>query len=120
MSVMGAIVLLCSVLAKPIITLIFGENYLSAVPIMRLLLIASFFNNGIRSSIANVLSAVGEQKLNLYVAGGGMALQVLMDCLLIPRFGGLGVAVSSVSVYIAMSLALGFIVRKRYYSEKLL
>ena len=49
-----------------------------------------------------------------------MALQVLMDCLLIPRFGGLGVAVSSVSVYIAMSLALGFIVRKRYYSEKLL
>lgn len=120
MSVMGAIVLLCSVLAKPIITLIFGETYLSAVPIMRLLLIASFFNNGIRSSIANVLSAVGEQKLNLYVAGGGMALQVLMDCLLIPRFGGLGVAVSSVSVYIAMSLALGFIVRKRYYSEKLL
>jgi len=114
-AVMAFFALLCFVLARPLILLLFGEAYLSAVPVMRLLLIASFFNNGIRASIANVLSAVGEQKRNLFVAGGGVILQVLLDCLLIPRFGGTGVAVSSMIVYVAMSAALAGIVYKRYY-----
>lgn len=115
--VMAAVCLLCFVFARPLVTLLFGSKYLTAVPIMRILLVASFFNNGIRSSIANILSAVGEQKRNLIVAGIGMALQISLDCFLIPRFGGYGVAVSSAFVYLTMSIILLFIVRKRLYKD---
>ena len=117
-AVMGIVVLLCFIFAKPLILLLFGEQYLSAVPIMRMLLIASLFNNGVRSTIANILSAVGEQKRNLIVAGVGMAIQVTLDCLLIPRYGGMGVAFSSMFVYIFMSAALCVVVWNRYYSKK--
>ena len=118
MAVMGVVVLLCFAFARPLVRILFGAQYLSAVPIMRMLLVASFFNNGVRSTIANILSAVGEQKKNLMVAGAGMALQVSLDCLLIPRYGGMGVAFSSMFVYIFMSAALGVIVWNRYYSRR--
>ena len=117
-SVVAFVALLCFVFAKPLVSFIFGKQYLTAVPVMRMLLIASFFNNGIRSTIANVLSAIGEQKKNLYVAGVGIAIQVLLDFLLIPRYGGIGVAVSSMSVYLVMSAVLFAVVWKRYYSKK--
>lgn len=117
-SIMAAVVMVCFVLAKPLITLIFGSEYVTAVPVMRLLLIASFFNNGVRATIANVLSSIGEQKTNLIVAGFGMAIQIVLDCLLIPTFGGTGVAISSTIAYLFMSLALGSVIWKRYYANR--
>ena len=106
MGIMGFFVLLCFLLAKPIILLLYGESYLSAVPIMKLLLIASFFNNGVRATLANILSSVGRQKINLAIAGAGMAIQILLDVLLIPRYGGTGIAISSSFVYLMMSTLL--------------
>lgn len=113
--IIGVDALLCFVLAKPLILLLFGKEYLFSVPIMKVLLLASFFNNGIRAPIANVLSAMGIQKLNLYVASGGIILQVLLDVLLIPDFGGMGVAWSNSVVYLSMSLMLAYIFWNKYY-----
>jgi len=113
--IIGVDALLCFVLAKPLILLLFGKEYLFSVPIMKVLLLASFFNNGIRAPIANVLSAMGIQKLNLYVASGGIILQVLLDVLLIPDFGGMGVAWSNSVVYLSMSLMLSYIFWNKYY-----
>lgn len=114
-SVMGAAALACFILAKPLILLLYGEDYLSAVPIMRVLLVASFFNNGIRSAIANVLSAMGKQKQNLYVAGAGMVIQVTLDLLCIPRFGVIGVAWASATVYFIMAFLLCAVFWKHYF-----
>lgn len=113
-SIMCVLTFLCFLLAKPIIHILYGEQYLSAVPIMRLLLVASFFNNGIRGSLANILSAVGKQKANLLVAAFGMILQVSLDVMLIPRFGAMGVAFSSSIVYLAMSCFLIVFFKKKY------
>lgn len=116
MAIMGVAVALCFLLAKPLILLLYGEAYLTSVPIMRMLLVASFFNNGIRSTTANILSATGVQKMNLIVAAGGMVLQIVLDVLLIPRYGGMGVAVSSSIVYLSMSIALVIVFYKKYFA----
>ena len=117
-SIMGVLTILCFLFAKTIIRIMYGEQYLSAVPIMRLLLFASFFNNGIRSSLANILSAVGKQKANLLVAAFGMIIQIFLDILLIPRFGAVGVACSSAFVYLAMSCFL-IVYFKKFYLDTL-
>lgn len=104
--VMGVLTILCFISAVFLITLMYGKKYLSAVPIMRVLLLASFFNNGIRSAVANILSAMGMQKTNLFVAAGGIVLQILLDVLLIPIYGSKGVAFSSVLVYLFMGIIL--------------
>ena len=104
--IMALFSLLCFFLAKPLILLLYGEKYISSVPIMRILLVASFFNNGIRATIANILSAMGIQKINLFVAGGGMALQIVLNLMLIPPCGSFGVACSSAIVYLCMGITL--------------
>lgn len=103
---MGVCSLLCFAMAKPLIVLMYGEQYISAVPIMRLLLVASFLNNGIRATIANIFSSIGFQKINLIVAVIGMAIQIILDIILIPLYGGFGVACSSAIVYLIMSTVL--------------
>lgn len=105
--VLASVVVICAVFAKPLISLIFGEIYCSAVPVMRLLLLASFFNNGVRASLANIFSAIGKQNINLIIAVGGIILQIVLNVILIPRYGAKGVASASTIVYAAMSLSLG-------------
>ncbi|MGM9987347.1 MAG: oligosaccharide flippase family protein [Bacillaceae bacterium] len=105
-SIMFFITLLCFLLAKPIVILLYGQKYISCVPVMKLLIIASFFNNGVRATIANVLSAMGEQKKNMMVACVGIILQILLDVILIPIIGSIGVALSNSVVYILMSVIL--------------
>ena len=102
MLLIGAASIACCLLAKPLIRFLYGEQYLSAVPIMRILLIASFMNNGIRVTVANILSAIGKQGINLIVAGIGIAVQVGLDILLLSVWGAQGVAVSSSVVYLLM------------------
>ena len=115
--IVASAVAACMVLARPLILHLYGERYLSAVPIMRILLIASFFNNGIRGPIANVLSAMGKQKYNLLAAGLGIILQVVLDLYCIPRFGPIGLAWASTAVYLTMATLLFGVFLKYYYKK---
>lgn len=118
MAAIAMIVLLCFLFSKPIVSILFGSQYLTAIPIMNVLLIASFFNNGVRSVIANFLSAIGEQQINLVVAGIGIVIQVALDIILIPRMGAIGVGISSLTVYLIMSIMLLLIVKNRLVESK--
>lgn len=109
---MLAAITLCILLSRPIITLMFGCQYLNCIPVFRVLLIASLINNGIRYNIANVNSAIGLQKKNLIIAGIGVLSQIIINLLLIPRFGSMGVAYGSVIVQIIMSTILILEIRK--------
>ena len=113
-SIMGISCVICFLLAEPLILLLYGNEYLSAVPIMRLLLVASFMNNGIRASIANVLSAMGIQKINLSIAALGIIIQISLDLLLVPMLHGIGIAMSSVFTYGVMSLLLFMFFKRKY------
>jgi O-antigen/teichoic acid export membrane protein len=104
--IMGTAAIFCFVFAEPLISFIYGKNYLSAIPIMRILLLASFVNNGVRASIANILSSIGKQKINLIIAGIGIILQIVLNVIFIPKNGATAVAIISVIVYFAMTALL--------------
>lgn len=104
--IMSVFTIVCFIFAEPFIVFLYTDKYISSVEIMRILLIASLFNNGIRQTIANILSAIGLQKANLIVAGIGIAIQVVLDIIFIPLWGSIGVAWSSVIVYFIMSMFL--------------
>lgn len=115
MSIMACAALVCAVFSKGLIRLLYGEAYLAAVPIMNVLLIASVFNNGIRATTANVLSAMGQQRANLIVAGIGVIAQLTLNCICIPKYGAIGVAWVSVFVHIMMCSALYIVFRRKYH-----
>ena len=116
--IMAIASIICLILAKPLIILLYGKEYLTIMPIMRILLLASFFNNGIRATIANILSAIGIQKINLFIASGGIFFQIILDICLIPNFGEIGVAYSNMIVYAGMSIALGIVTWYKYFKNK--
>ena len=97
---------LCGLLAKPIIEILFGHQYLTCVPIFRVLLAASVINNGFRYTTANIYSAIGLQRKNLMIAGMGVIAQIIINSIAIPYYGAMGVAFGSVGVQFLMSAAL--------------
>lgn len=104
--VMGLASIVCFFLAEKLIVFLYGQTYLSSVPIMKVLLLASFINNGIRQVLANILSSIGKQKFNLIIALVGIVLQIVLDLLLVPEFGSVGLAWSSVFVYCFMGISI--------------
>ena len=107
-----------AVFAKPLISLMFGEQYLNVVGLMRVLLLAAFFNSGLRYTTANILAAMGEIKYNMIISGIGIVVQIVLDLLFIPRFGAMAVALSNCVVFLLMALALLYTFYKKYYMSK--
>lgn len=110
----GMIVALLVAITKPLILLIYGEQYLDVINVMRVLFIAAFFNAGLRYTTANVLAAVGLVEYNLKVSVIGLIIQVILDYLFIPKYGIMGVAFSNIIVYAYMSIVLFIFFNRNY------
>ena len=104
-------------LAKPIIIILYGKEYLNVVSVMRVLLIAAFLNCGLRYTTANILAAMGRIKYNMIISAIGMILQVLINVQIVPVFGAMGVAITSCVVYGVMAVGLLGIFIKQYYAK---
>lgn len=117
MAIIGLVVLGLAVLAKPLISMVYGKTYLNTAGLMRGLLIVAFFNSGMRYTTANILAALGDAKVNVYVSAIGVISQILLDFMLIPMIGINGVVVSNAAVYLIMALIL-LIYFKRSYSKQ--
>ncbi len=107
-----------ALLARPVVWLLYGEQYLNIVPIMQLLLLAAFFNCGLRYTTANLLAAMGQVKYNMLVSAIGMALQIGLNLWIIPIYGVMGVAFTSCIVYFFMAVVLLILFLKKYYTNK--
>lgn len=104
--IIGITVFGISYFANSIVSIMYGDKYLTVVPVMRILLIASLFNNGLRGVIANALSSVGKQRINIFVAIIGIVSQVLLDIILLQEFGLIGLAWASLVAYFIMGITL--------------
>jgi len=104
--IIGLSSMLITLFGKSIIRFAYGEEYLPALPIMSVLLLSSIINNGLRYPTANILSAMGKVKANMIVSAIGTVLQLVLNCLLIPRFGAYGTAICSIVVYTFMAIAV--------------
>ena len=117
-AIVFAVALVISVFAGPLIHLLYGESYLNVVPLMRVLLIASVFNAGLRYTTANSLAAMGQIKYNMIISAIGLALQIILDVIMINIYQAMGVAISSCVVYLFMAVALFIVFYKKYYCSK--
>lgn len=113
----GAVCLGIGILAKPIVWLLYGEQYLNIVPVMRLLLLAAFCNCALRYTTANLLAAMGQVKYNMLVSAVGMALQVGINLFVVPRYGATGVALTSCGVYLFMAAVLLIVFLRKYFRK---
>lgn len=104
--VVFVVALLIVVISKPLIVLMYGEQYLNIIPIMRVLLLAAFVNSGLRYPIANILASMGQIKYNFKISLIGVLAQVILDFILIPRFNMYGAAMSNCIVYFIMAVYL--------------
>lgn len=114
-ALVGAICAVIAVLAKYLVLWLYGEQYLPAVPVMRLLLIASFCNCGLRYTTANILAAMGQIKYNMVVSAIGTVLQILINLWMVPHYSSNGVAITSIIIYSFMAVVLFSAFYRKYY-----
>lgn len=117
-AVLATVVVVLFIFAKPLIVLLYGEEYANVVGLMRVLLIAAYCNSGLRSITANVLAAMGQIKYNMIISFIGTAAQIVLDIILVQRFQEMGIAVSSCIVFFLMALSLLIVFVKKYYRNK--
>lgn len=112
--VIGIIALILYAVTPIIIKVCYGSQYMNVVSLMRLLLIPCFINCGLRVITANALSAMGEVRYNLGISFVGLVLEIILDLLLIPNYGLIGVVIAASITYSIMTILLFIIFNKKY------
>lgn len=85
-------------ISKPLIGLVFGRQYLGAVPVLQVLSIyAIVYSVNIVTSEA--LDYLGQAKYRALAQGVTSSLNVILNIILIPIFGVLGAAIATVITY---------------------
>lgn len=102
------------IFAKPLIFIYAGSDYYNVIPLMRVITIASLINNGLRYMTANCLAAMGKIKANMAVSIVGILMQIVLNTLLIPKFGVFAPAYVGIIVYLMMAIVLFVVFNKRY------
>lgn len=98
------------VLAKPLVLLLSGKQYLPAVPAMQviapILIIISFGSlTGVQ-----ILPALGKEKISFYSYIAGAITNITINALLIPKFGALGAAIGTLCAeFMVTSIQIIFI-----------
>jgi O-antigen/teichoic acid export membrane protein len=88
---LGSVVL--AVVADPVVSLLFGDQYLPAVPILRWLLPGTIAL-GITSVLSQYLASVGIPRPLVAAWGSGVVLMLVLGRVLIPPQGGVGAAIA--------------------------
>ena len=84
-----------TLLAGPVIRLLFGESYAASVPALQLLSWSAVLVT-LRGNFRHTLNAVGHQRLDLICAASAAAFNIALNLLLIPRYGITGAAAATV------------------------
>ena len=97
-----------TILAKPIIYLLYGEAYLDAVPILRLVVWYDTF--GYYGAVRNIwILAEEKQKHLTEINVAGALANVALNACLIPALGAIGAAIASIISQFFTNVMIGFI-----------
>ena len=101
--------LVFTVLGRWIITLLYGSAFAGAVPVFRVL--NWYFVFSCMGTVRNVwILAEGLEKYLLPVNFWGAVVNVILNWLLIPRFGAVGAAGASLLTQFANNFVMGFVI----------
>ncbi len=92
------------IFAEQIISLVYGVNYLDAVPCFKILAISYFFSGSFRIVSGNLLVTQRKVGFNLFVAIISGLLNILGNIVFIPLYGSVGAAMVTLMIVIFTSL----------------
>ena len=92
------------VFAPLIVRIVFGVQYLDAVPVFRILAINYFFSGSFRTLAGNLLVTQRKLTFNLVVAVIASTINIVADYLLISHFGSIGAAYATMIVVLLTSI----------------
>jgi O-antigen/teichoic acid export membrane protein len=101
-TLVGAVVMF--IVSRQLILLVFGPTMLPALHPLWLLL-PGVVTLTAAKVIASYLSGIGKPIYSTYISGGTVILTVILDIVLIPRYGISGAAVASSIVYTTATIA---------------
>lgn len=91
-----------AIFARPLLALLFGNEFGDAEVLLRVLLVGQFFN-AITGPVSVFLVAIGRQAQYGLVVGIMLAINVVLNIILLPIFGVIGAAVATSLVQVAMN-----------------
>lgn len=127
LAVFNGIVCTISIASAPlIIQLLFGRQYMDAVPSFRILMLSFFFQATLRIPISNILFSQRRLKSNTIASVVGVVLTGVLSILLVPKIAGVGTALAYLITYLVavtiLSIHLIFVIKflkgKKYYESK--
>lgn len=95
-----------------IIKIIFGMNYLDSKDIFIILSIGYFIAGTFRIPFGNMLAAMGKLKCNFYTTLFSGILNIVLDIIFIKKYGSIGAAIATVSIFIFSSILGGYFIKK--------
>ncbi|SHH64918.1 flippase [Clostridium grantii] len=96
--------LILIIFAKPFILLVFGENYMDALVPFRILMFGYIVAGSFRAPAGNILASIKKVKVNFYNAIITGIANIILDVILIYKYGSNGAAVATVLVFIITSI----------------
>lgn len=114
LGIVGLLALIMLVFTKPLLFIYSGSDYYNVIPLMRLLVLPAFINNGFRFMVANCLAAMGKIRMNMIVSFAGLIGLTVLDIILIPKFQQYGPPIADTIVFSVMSLVLLWEFNKKY------
>ena len=108
-----------TLLAEPIIKILYGSAYLSSVDLLRLVVWFTTFSY--MGSVRNIwILAEGKQKYLWMVNLMGASLNVILNALTIPYWGAMGAAAASLLTQFFTNVVTGIIIRPISYNNRLI
>ncbi|MBS1657780.1 MAG: flippase [Bacteroidetes bacterium] len=101
------------IILSPFIMGIFGKEFLAGTEALIILSIGQFINAA-TGPVSNILMMTGRQKLNRNLMVGTTILAIILDLILIPRFGIVGAACVNTFGVILMNMIPFFLIKKYY------
>ena len=103
--VMNAVISGFLFLAAPLVVrILYGEQYLDAVPVFRILAVNYFFSGTFRMISGNLLVTQRKLKFNFYVALISSSINIVADYFFIQWWGSVGAAMATVLVVLVSSI----------------
>lgn len=111
--------LFMTLLAKPIILILYGRDYISSVSVLAIIVWQTTFSY--MGSVRNVWILAEEKQRYLWIINlSGALMNVFLNFLLIPRWGAVGAAVASVITQVFTNFVIGFFIKPIRYSNTLM
>lgn len=105
--------------AELIVNVLYGADYVATVPVLRILI--WYFIFSVMGVVRNVwILAEQKQKYLWFINLSGVLLNIVLNAILIPRFGACGAAVASLATQFFANFVFGFIFKPIRENNRLL